>query len=223
MFNLLHLSNDSDQNSLAHRLRCARFRHFESLVASLPRPLYILDLGGTTAYWENRGWAGRNDIQITCLNLVSKEQRYENIIPVTGDAMFLSEYANKKFDVAFSNSMIQELFTFEMQSKMAREIQRVGKAFYVQTPNFWFPVEPHFLFLGWQWMPLNVRVFLVRHRKWGYRGPYPDCKQARRAVEEIRLLRRSELQSLFPTAQIVPERFCGCVKSWTAFGGFPVQ
>jgi hypothetical protein len=34
-------------------------------------------------------------------------------------------------------------------------------------------------------------------------------------------MRRGELARLFPGAELVPERFAGFVKSWTAIGGFP--
>jgi hypothetical protein len=40
-------------------------------------------------------------------------------------------------------------------------------------------------------------------------------------VSEVRLMRRRELDSLFPGATLVPERFGGLVKSWTAIAGFP--
>ena len=42
-----------DPNSFANRLRSARFRQFEKMAASLPRPLRILDVGGTSEFWEN--------------------------------------------------------------------------------------------------------------------------------------------------------------------------
>ncbi len=86
--------------------------------------------------------------------------------------------------------------------------------------DYWFPVEPHFHFIGWQWLPLPVCVSIVRRTACGWRGPCPDPVGARRLVEEIRLLTRKELRELFPRASIVPERFYGFVKSWIAVGGF---
>jgi len=215
------LADSDNPRSFANRLRSRRFRRFEELIAPLPRPLRILDVGGTNEFWESRGWAGRSEFQIATLNITAEERRHKNIEPLAGDATDLSRFADRSFDVVFSNSVIEHLFTFEKQRRMAAEVQRVGKAYWIQTPNFWFPVEPHFHIPGWQWMPVAVRVALIRRWRCGWRGPFNDPLQARQAVQEIRLLKRDELKSIFPEATIVAERFSGLVKSWTAVAGFP--
>jgi hypothetical protein len=218
---LRRLASGPDANSFSNRMRTARFRRFEALVAPLPRPLRILDVGGENEFWENRGWAGRTDIQIFSLNLAPEEQRHENIKTIAGDATNLSQFGDGSFDVAFSNSVIEHLFTYENQRRMASEIQRVGRAFWVQTPNFWFPIEPHFHIPGWQWMPLGARIAMIRRWRCGWRGPCPDPVKARALVEELRLLTGGELKEMFPAATLIPERFCGLVKSWVVAGGFP--
>jgi len=178
-------------------------------------------VGGTNEFWEQRRWAGRSDVQIYSMNLVAEQQVHENIHPIVGDATNLSEHDDGSFDVVFSNSVIEHLFTFENQQKMASEVERVGKAFWVQTPNFWFPIEPHFHVPGWQWMPLPARVAMIRRWRCGWRVPCEEKEPARRLVEEVRLLTRSELKRIFPNARIVPERVGPLVKSWIAIGGFP--
>jgi Methyltransferase domain len=215
------LADDENTNSLANRLRQRRFQLFEAFVARLPRPLKILDVGGTNDFWERRGWADCEDFQITTLNLFAEEKRHGNIEPIAGDATNLAGFADKSFDVVFSNSVIEHLFTLENQRRMANEIQRVGKAYWVQTPNFWFPIEPHFHVPGWQWLPVAARVATIRRWRCGWRGPCSDPAQARQLVTEVRLLRGRELAQLFPGAEIVAERFGGLVKSWTAVGGLP--
>jgi len=221
--NLRWLADDENPTSFSNKLRARRFQQFESLVASLPRPLRILDVGGTNDFWAQRGWAGRADVQIFSLNLVPEKRQHENIEPLAGDATDLAQFDERSFDVAFSNSVIEHLFTFENQRRMAAEIQRVGKAFWVQTPNRWFPMEPHFQVPGWQWMPLHLRTAIIQRWRCGWRGPCADAVQARKLVEEVRLLSKSELSAIFPGANLVPERFCGLVKSWTAMGGFPAN
>jgi hypothetical protein len=119
--------------------------------------------------------------------------------------------------------VIEHLYTFENQCRMASEIQRVGKAFWVQTPNFWFPMEPHFLVPAWHWLPFDLRVAILRRRRCGWTGPYSDLASAREAVKEILLLSGKQLRAMFPKAILHRERFCGLVKSWTVIGGFPMN
>jgi len=214
------LANDENRSSFSNRLRNRRFQLFEAFAARLPRPVTILDVGGTNAFWEQRGWAGCGEFQITTLNLFAEEKRHGNIHPIAGDATNLAGFAEQSFDVVFSNSVIEHLFTLENQRQMATEIQRVGKAYWVQTPNFWFPMEPHFHFPGWQWLPVDARVAMIQRRRCGWRGPCADPVRARALVEEVRLMTKSELSSVFPGAKLVPEWFCGFVKSWTVIGGF---
>ncbi len=203
-----------DPNSLSNRMRSKRFRGFEELVEPLPRPLRIIDFGGTPEFWEQRGWAGRDDVHITAVNLQPRISFRPNFRPVFGDVADLSQFADNSFDIAFSNSVIEHLFTFERQAAMARELQRIAPVFWLQTPNYWFPIEPHFHVPGWQWLPIGVRKAIIRRRRCGWRGPCPDAELADQIVREVRLLTRSELQRLFPNAAIVPERFGGLVKSW---------
>jgi len=221
MPNVRGLADDENPTSFSNKLRARRFRQFEAFAAFLPRPLRILDVGGTNDFWEKRGWTGREDVQIFSLNMVAEKQRHENVTPLTGTATDLAQFGNRSFDIAFSNSVIEHLFNLESQRRMASEIQRVGKAFWVQTPNFWFPMEPHFQVPGWQWMPLDLRIAIIRRWRCGWRGPCSDATAARKLVEEVRLLSRNTLRAIFPGATLIPERFCGLVKSWTVVGGFP--
>lgn len=207
--------------SFSNRMRSRRFAKFEGLCAPLARPIRIIDIGGTEAFWQQRGWAGRGDVQITLVNLFKEPATSANIESVVGDATNLRGYADRSFDVAFSNSVIEHVFTWENQQAMAREVQRVAAAHWVQTPNFWFPMEPHFHVPGWQWMPLSIRASLVKRWTVGGRGPYKDSAKAIDAVKEIRLLSGREMRSLFPNSTIWPERLGGLVKSWVAIGGFP--
>ncbi|MHC4208670.1 MAG: class I SAM-dependent methyltransferase [Planctomycetota bacterium] len=221
MTGLAELAISSQPGSISSRMRRRRFRWFERLAEALPRPLRIIDLGGRNEFWERHGWAGRGDVRITLVNLMAQPRRHDNIEPRVGDATDLGEYPDRSFDVAFSNSVIEHLETRARQAAMAREIRRVARAYWVQTPNYWFPIEPHFLFPGWQWMPRAVRAELLHRLPVGGQRPCPDRRQARQRVGAIRLLSRRELESLFPGATIVPERFGGVAKSWIVHEGLP--
>lgn len=219
--NLRRAANVHDQGSLSNRMRSRRFAIFESLASHLARPLRIIDIGGTNAFWEQRGWARRKDVRIVLVNLQAEPQLHENIESRVGNATCLSTYADKEFDVAFSNSVIEHLATNHAQQRMANEVRRLATAYWVQTPNYWFPIEPHFHVPGWQWMPVKVRVWMLRRFRCGWNGPEPDEKRARATVEEVRLLRSSDMKRLFPGASIWHEKFCGMTKSLVAYAGFP--
>lgn len=217
---LQRLADVHDARSLSNRLRARRFARFERLVAPLPRPLRIIDLGGTPSFWQQRGWADRGDVEITTVNLEPMDAGGRALRTVVGDVTDLDTLPDGAYDVAFSNSVIEHLHTFENQQRMAATIRRLAPACWVQTPNYWFPIEPHFHVPGWQWMPHAMRRRLIQRTRCGWRGPCPDPREADDVVREVRLLRRRELRRLFPDATIEPERFGGLTKSWIIHHGF---
>jgi Methyltransferase domain len=204
------LRND-DPGSLSHRLRNQRFARFEAFAAGLGRRLRIIDLGGTPDYWTARGWADRDDVHITLVNLNRFERTHENIVPVQGDATAV-DFEAQAFDLVFSNSVIEHLYTFERQRRMALEVRRLAPAYWVQTPNYWFPIEPHYLLPGLQWLPIGARAQVLGRLQPWRTAPDEDAR-------EVRLLRRRELELLFPGTRLVPERVAGLVKSWTVVRG----
>lgn len=212
------LSNDW-MGRISKRMRARRFARFAALVEQLPRPLTILDVGGRAAFWAAHGWAGRSDVRVITGNIEPQQREYENIEPIQLDATDMSRFADKSFSLVFSNSVIEHLYTWENQVKMANEIQRVGRAYWVQTPNYWFPMEPHFRIIGWQWLPQAVRTELLRVRRCGWRPRTPQREKARVLVAEVRLLSRREMAVLFPGAAIIAERWAGLAKSWVAVWG----
>jgi len=214
------LADQSKTGSFSNTRRSRRFEAFAAIVDDLlegrTEPLRILDIGGTNSFWEQRGWGDRKDVEIVLVNLEAEERRHPNIDPRAGDATNLSEFPDGSFDLVFSNSVIEHLQTFGNQAAMAREVRRLAPVFWVQTPNFWFPVEPHFLTPAWHWLPVAARVGLLQRRRWGWRGPCPDKADAEAAVREIRLMRRTELDRLFPDANVTPEKIGPLVKSFVA-------
>lgn len=215
---------DVDANgSFSNSRRSQRFESFARLIDSLAKrdtgPVRILDVGGTNSFWEQRGWAARQDIHVVLVNLEAEPSKHENIEARGGDATDLSEFADGAFDVVFSNSVIEHLGTLDRQAAMAAEVRRLAQSYWIQTPNFWFPVEPHFLTPAWHWLPESVRIALLQRRRWGWRGPCPDRKDAAALVKEIRLMRRRELRRLFPDATLTEERIGPLVKSFVVVRG----
>jgi hypothetical protein len=126
-------------------------------------------------------------------------------------------FETNEFDMCFSNSLIEHLGTLAEQSLAAKEIRRVARGYFVQTPNVWFPIEPHFLVPGWQFAPLALRAYLLQRCDLGWIRRQKDPLLARAEVESVRLLSARELARLFPDGQIDREKLGPLTKSVTAW------
>ena len=108
----------------------------------------------------------------------------------------------------------------EAQTRFAREVMRTGRGYWVQTPNRWFPLEPHLLTPIVHWLPRKLqRAWVTNWTVWDWvERPSPDRRQfyIRHFLEDIRLLSASELAALFPDAEIHRERSFGLTKSLIA-------
>jgi hypothetical protein len=160
---------------------------------------------------------------VTLVNLAPQASTLPGLEARKGDACDLSVFSDRSFAIAFSNSVIEHVGGPPEQARMASEMRRVGQRYLVQTPNVWFPIEPHFQFPLFQFMPRAVRVALVRRFALGWHRRTPDRTEAYELVDSIRLLSRRQLAALFPEATIVRERFCGLTKSLMALGGGPAR
>lgn len=216
---LKKMADNRDEQSLAVQFRKRRFAFFQSLLSRLDRPIHILDIGGTEAYWKTMGLDFDDPVFITLLNLTQNDVTLPNVTSIVGDAR--SVQADKaSFDVVFSNSVIEHVGNYQDQLQMAKEVVRVGRRYFVQTPNKYFPLEPHFLFPFFQFLPRWIRVLLLQNFNLGWFVKTPDKAKAREIVEEIRLLSKREFISLFPNASIFQERVFGMTKSFVAYGGW---
>ena len=172
----------------------------------------ILDVGGTTPTWR---LPGMEDYSATLLNLGAEpipEDLRPRISSMAGDATNLSQ-ADDTFDLVFSNSVIEHVYTWENQQKFAAEAMRVGKALWIQTPAQEFFFEPHYITPFFHWFSKPMRKKLGRFTVWGlFSKAGPEAIAER--VEEIRLLTRSECEELFPGCEILEEKFLGMVKSY---------
>ena len=209
-------ADNRDPNSLASRLRNKRNKRFLDAVLPLPRPLNILDVGGRQAVWESLGFTDDPDIRITLINVEHSEATYSNVTSMLGDARDMRQFRDGEFDVVYSNSVIEHVGGIEDMRRMADEIRRVGKRYFLQTPYLYFPVEAHFVFPLFQFLPISWRVFLVRRFNLGWVGRVPNREQAEREVRGIILLSKTQLRSLFPDAEIAEEKFYGLTKSLLA-------
>lgn len=208
------------EGSAATRLRRKRFGLFKSLLDGLPRPIYILDVGGTEGFWEMMGFLPSEEVEITLLNVIPIQVAHPHFRAAVGDARDMSQFTDGQFDVVFSNSVIEHVGMLADQRKMASEIRRVGARYFVQTPNWWFPMEPHFLIPFFHWLPVCARVWLLTHASLGRMPKMRDKDGASAMVRGIHLLTKRRLKHLFPEGVLYKEKLFGLVKSFVVYSGW---
>lgn len=205
-----------DKDSYWNELRLRRFAIFKKLVSNIESKdhIRIIDIGGTPVFWYNMRMADDSRYSIDCYNIKEFESRFNNISCFLGNATNLQNVNDGEYDIAFSNSVIEHLGTFENQQKMASEVRRVAKGYFVQTPNYSFPVEPHVRIPLIHFLPLSLITLFMLFRK---QKSIRHYKRMRSAVKGIRLLSKSELRNLFPDGSMIEERFLGMVKSFIMY------
>ncbi len=176
--------------------------------------LRVIDVGGSAFNW---GFA-REMPRVVLVNVSAPEDataRPPGMTLVVGDGTRLS-FPDGAFDVAFSNSVIEHLGTWERQASFARELRRVARGVWVQTPARSFPFEPHLLAPLVHWLPRRwQRRLLRRFTPWGWLSR-PTPERVERFLAETRLLGLREMRELFPDCEIRRERFLGLTKAYVA-------
>jgi hypothetical protein len=196
--------------SLAGYFRRKRFADFQLFLLGVNT---IVDFGGTPSIWINLGRE-----KVVLLNL-DDQPVPSGFIAVRGDAR-KTDFPNHSFDLAFSNSTIEHVGTWEDQQACAQELCRVGKRVYCQTPARCFFFEPHYFTPFVHWFPFLlrryrfVRYFTYYGLKWK-----PSRDQVKGFQSRLRLLNYSEVQRLFPDCTVHKERFLGMTKAYIAIRG----
>jgi SAM-dependent methyltransferase len=116
-------------------------------------------------------------------------------------------YGDGEFPIIFSNSVIEHV-PKDLQPRFAAEVGRVGRRYFVQTPNRYFPIEPHYQLPLFQFLPRAAQRWLNRHFTLGWRE--------KGFWEDVQLLSARDMKRLFPDAEIHRERYFGLTKSLMA-------
>ena len=177
----------------------------------------VLDIGGTPEVWDLLPVRPR----LTLLNTPrAKDDLAGADAWVAGDGRSLP-FRDGAFDVVFSNSVIEHVGDRESQRRFAAEAARVGCAYWVQTPNRWFPVEQHLLTPFIHWLPRAwQRAIVPRVNVWQWVArPTEDRRRfyIEHYLRDVRLLSAGELRELFPGAHVLRERALGVTKSLVAW------
>lgn len=157
------------------------------------------------------------------LYLVNLEPEADSLPPwihaVQADACNLPrDVLSRDYDLAFSNSVIEHVGGHAQRLRFAAAVHELAPRHWVQTPYRYFPVEPHWLFPGFQFLPLAARAEVSRH--WPLvHTQSASREEGLRAAIGVELLSRTEMCLYFPGSQILHERMAGMLKSLIAVRG----
>jgi hypothetical protein len=173
-----------------------------------PEGRSIIDIGGDINTWSEIP----TPLNLTILNLptsLNRTSSHHHATFIEGDGCCVP-LPDNSFDLVFSNSVIEHVGDATKQLAFAREVRRLGRGYWVQTPSRWFPLEAHSMMPFWWFYPSAFRQFLIR--RWRKRVPaWTDM------VAGSRVLSKADLRRLFPEATILTEKVFGISKSYVAF------
>jgi hypothetical protein len=219
------VSTTAQPSGVNLRFRARRFARFMALLDAVVAErgsARIVDLGGTAAYWLGVEplWAGR-PVEITLVNLAAEPAPDVRFASIAGDCRDLSRWPDGAFDIVHSNSVIEHVGRWADMRAFAREARRLAPRHFVQTPNFWFPLEPHFKTPFFHWLPEPARIALVSRFALGAFPRAATIEDAQRFIEDSALLDARRFAHLFPGSEIERERVAGLTKSLIAVRGRP--
>ncbi|MEW6221235.1 MAG: hypothetical protein AB1634_17105 [Thermodesulfobacteriota bacterium] len=203
-----------------------RLAIFKGVVAGMPRPLRVVDLGGTASFWTAWGFGHDGDLRVTLVNNHEQDRTnvgYDNSIPYVkeeiNDVRHLTADCLKEFDLVFSNSMIEHLTSHEEQFHLGLTIEQSGVAFFVQTPNKYSIVDPHFphpLVPFFGAYPKTIQGLLLTMNRLGSGARAASLATARGRLRYYHPVSAGQLQAMLPSGQLVRERFLGFCHSLIA-------
>jgi hypothetical protein len=219
------ISDYGNERSLGSRFRARRAGPLMALIESAFEAhgeVRILDIGGTERYWKilPSDFLERHRVHITVANRLERElpESHGRFTFIHADGCNLEAFDDNAFHIAHSNSVIEHVGDWTNMKALAGELKRVAESHFVQTPNYWFPVEPHCMTPFFHWLPKPLRIRLVMAFALGHWKRADTVDQAMRFVEGSRLLNRRMFEYLFEGDEIITERFFLLPKSFIAVG-----
>jgi SAM-dependent methyltransferase len=154
-------------------------------------------------------------VNISAEHISTIKKRYPEIEAVVCDACELP-WPDRHFDVVYSNAVIEHVGDFERQKKMASEIMRVGKRWFVTTPNRWFPFEFHLRLPFVTWLPGRSYLRIANIVSYNHlRGKYMLGVKH----DDLRLMSAGELRKCFPGSSIIKQRVTFMAETLIVIGG----
>jgi hypothetical protein len=194
----------------------ARARRWELFTERFPDhgEMRVLDLGGTVNAWRR---APVSPHQVVTLNLKREDSDLDWVVPMVGDACEPpSDLAGERFDLVFSNSVIEHVGGHARRAAFAETVHTFGHRHWVQTPYRYFPLEPHWLFPGFQFLPVKAKARVMCHWPIGAYTKEHDFGRAVSSALMIELVSETAMRHYFADSAIVHERILGLTKSLIA-------
>ena len=217
------LTNYDDKKSIASKIRARRIFPLLNMIEEVSwnhSSINIIDVGGEERYWNiiPRQFLDEHNVHITIVNLPDslKFKDHGLFKYVASDCCDLSAFDDNAFHIAHSNSVLEHVGNWERMIQFAKELTRVSQKFFIQTPNYWFPVEPHFMTPFFHWLPLPAQIWLASHIQLGSHDKLTSVDESVRMIQSTQLLNRRMLKELFKDAHIQTERFFWLPKSFIA-------
>jgi hypothetical protein len=192
-----------------------RLRRWESIKSELPEipDMKVLDLGGKVAFWETAPVLPKH---VTIVNLEAQaETEIPGITSIVGDACQADRLVpGESFDLVFSNSLIEHVGGHHQRAALAQVIRTLAPRYLVQTPYRYFPIEPHWIFPGMQFLPLRVKGYIAPRWPLGHTRGW-DAQKAINTVMYTELITATDMRAYFPDGRMHWERFVCLPKSMT--------
>ena len=216
-------TNYDSQQSAGSKLRTKRIAPLLRVIEAISIEYghaNVIDIGGTEQYWGivPEKYLEKYNVKITIVNLPGAKLPEDHglFTFIHADGCNLTDIENNSFHIAHSNSVIEHVGDWNQMVKFSNEFKRVAKKYFIQTPNYWFPIEPHCMTPFFHWLPKPIRIWLVMKFSLGHWRKAKSVDDAVRIVESARLLNKKMFHELFNDANISTERLFLLLKSYIA-------
>jgi hypothetical protein len=205
-------------DSWGARRREARSRWLVETFPDLAE-MSVVDLGGRIGFWKQLPTQPKH---VHVVNLEEQPADLPAWAEVDhGDACALPEQIkSRRYDLVFSNSVIEHVGGHERRLRFAESVHLLAPAHWVQTPYRYFPVEPHWIAPGMQFLPVAVRREVARKWPLAY-TPGRTKEEALSRVLWTELVDKTQMRSYFPTSTLRSEKVAGITKSLIAYRKSP--
>lgn len=216
-----------DRMKISNGMRMRRSALLRDFISVCPRNseyLRVLDVGGRSEYWKSIGFnfLESHKVRIYLVNY-SQSELYDVGGEPAGmftrsveDGCALS-FSNKSFDICHSNSVIEHVGDFSRMELFASEMRRVSHSYYCQSPNYDFPIDPHFPSVPFfHKYPTALKAKMLRLLPIAYGGRAKTIEESYQMALSSCMLTCKQMMFLFPDAELVAEKFGGLAKSYIA-------